>query len=440
MKEIHVNPTFSDQTESLVDLDNTSIKGSYREALPQKERIEERKHSIIHLVYYLTEACNLRCTYCYLEKNPKRSNLTVGKAVVDFLLDASADKRNLSIRFFGGEPIIELDLISKVVAYAKHKTEASPKKISFDMVSNGTLLNKGVVKKLESLGVRVIISTDGTRTTMEQNRPFFNSNQTFEHFERGIKNAISTQVAKKARMTLSPSQADVIADIKYLIKLGYKVIQITTANNVEWQEQYLEQIYQQIADFYIESARAGNVPPLQVTNKLLLNKHQIMHGKYLTPSRGFCSAGKEMLGVSVDGSLYLCHRFVQLGEQFCMGSVFSGVDKDKLAYFSTVDTAKLHHEKCNSCHALKYCPGSCMAANYISNNELFYPESRHCFDLRAHILAVDRIYHTLLTEQCESFLSFINQEWKQKRQATLNSLLSQIDISRLHTNLTSGGE
>ncbi len=380
---------------------------------------------VTSLTYYLTEACNLRCTYCYLEKRPQRSNLEVAKGAIDFLIRESGANRNIHLRFFGGEPLLELDLIKDTVAYGRERAGQAGKNIRFDMVSNGTLLDRETVDALKALGVDVITSVDGSRETMQANRPFHNQKQTFDGFDEKLRYAVAADVGKVARMTVSPNQTDIIPDIKHLLSLGYKSIMISLATNVPWKQETIEGIYRDIAAFYIETARNGLILPLKATNELLVTKHEIKQGKHFPREHGFCAAGKEMLGVSPSGELYPCHRFVQLGAKFRLGSIFGGVEAEKRKVFLEVTTQTLHHEMCNTCHARPYCPGSCMAANFLATGDTFYPENRHCLDLRAHVKAVDRIYDTLVGEGCEVFSSFLERGWVERRKRLLTSLVSE---------------
>ncbi|HYP29263.1 MAG TPA: radical SAM protein [Blastocatellia bacterium] len=382
------------------------------------------KSPVTSLTYYLTEACNLRCTYCYQEKNPKRSSAEVGKAAIDFLVRESGARKSIHLRFFGGEPLLELDLIKELAAYGREQSSMAGKRIRYDMISNGTLLTRETVDLLREMGVEVISSVDGSRSTMQANRPFYNIKKSFDGYDEKLSYASASGVAKVARMTVSPHQSDIVDDIKHILRLGYDSITIALATNVDWKEENISSIYDGMAGFYIDTARGGSILPLQPTNQLLLARHEIENGMYEPPSGGFCSAGKDMLGVTVDGELYPCHRFVQLGTEFRIGDVFTGIESDKREPFLGVTTATLHHEICRTCHALPYCPGSCMAANLPASGDMLYPEGRHCLDLRAHVNAVDRIYDSLI-DACEPFSSFIDRAWRQKRAGVLRSLISE---------------
>ena len=188
-----------------------------------------KNQPVTSLTYYLTEACNLRCTYCYVDKQPKHSSFEVGKATLEFLFRESRRETSLHLRFFGGEPMLEIGLIEKLVEYGRSRAAEIGKTIRFDMISNATLATPEVVLRLQSLGVDVITSVDGSRKTMEENRPFFVVRENFDGFEGKLRHLISTGVGKVARMTISPGQTDIVGNLEHLLALGYESIMMTTA-------------------------------------------------------------------------------------------------------------------------------------------------------------------------------------------------------------------
>lgn len=188
---------------------------------------------------------------------------------------------------------------------------------------------------------------------------------------------------------------------------GHKRILVCLAKNVGWDRERVEAVYSTLADFYIGCARRGRVPPLDTTNRLLLERHSMRPGVQPRLPTGFCAAGRQMLSVGVDGRLYLCHRFVQLGGRFCVGDVFSGVDPARLEPLVPAGVESFRHGACRSCSAMPYCAGSCMAANYTARGELFQPEESHCTEFRAHVAAAGRIYGTLMGERCDAFARYL---------------------------------
>jgi uncharacterized protein len=167
----------------------------------------------------------------------------VGKAVIDFLIRESRRETDLHLRFFGGEPMLEISLIERLVTYGRSRAGEAGKRIRFDMISNATLAKSEVVGRLKSLGVSVMVSIDGTRKTMQHNRPFFVAREGFNGFEEKVRHLASEKVSNIARMTISPRQTNIVADVRQVLDLGFPSILMSTATNVKWTEDDLSRIY-----------------------------------------------------------------------------------------------------------------------------------------------------------------------------------------------------
>lgn len=344
-----------------------------------------------YLVWYLTQACNLRCSYCYLEKKPLKSNSMVGRACIDFLLDQQPSGSHL--RFFGGEPLIELDLLEEVSIYAKQRCRATGAKMTMDLVTNGSLLDREVRELLRILSIRAMVSLDGGMETMAKNRGLSRTIPGWKRFESNLRFSVDLGVINQFRMTVTPSQAQLADDLRFIRGFGPIPILLTTATNIPWTQQQIENIFAQIEVFYLEEARADRLPPLAETNRLLVTMAKKRSGAHTKGQHHgpFCQAGNQMLAVDTEGRFVLCHRMTHRLNEFSMGDIWSGINDATRTQFVELERDKFHHEMCDTCHARPYCVGSCMAANMDDTGDLFFPENRHCLDLRAHVSTVERI-------------------------------------------------
>jgi uncharacterized protein len=389
---------------------------------------------VTSLIYYLTEGCNLNCWYCYLCKQPNVSDFTVGKAVVDFLLTESGDRKVIYMRFFGGEPLLELELLRDTAAYARHREKSSKKSIHLEVVSNCLLLNDEVIDTLKSLNIRLMLSIDGNRSTMEQNRGIRFTKKIFTNFEESIRHALDIGICKEFFVTLSPFQTDIIKDIAYLRELGELPIAVTLANGVEWTKTKIVDVYRRIADYYIDSARGGLILPLSLTNKLLLTRHSLMNNNHRNRPKQGCPAGKERLGVSAAGELFLCHRLVQKGDRFKVGNVFSGINENKRRLWVN-DMDDFNRKECQKCDVYDYCQHSCIAVNLMMRGNPFSLSDINCFEFRRHMTIVFEIYDTLMAEGCEAFISFLEGTLEREQKRQQNQLARQLDALREELNI-----
>lgn len=369
------------------------------------------------LVYYLTEACNLRCGYCYVEKSGRRSSLEVGRAAIDFLVERGGT--DLHLRFFGGEPMLEMERIEELVAYGNRRAAAAGKTLRFDMVTNATLADGPRVERLRSLGVEAVASADGTPRAMMEQRPHHGGRGGGEELERCLRRLLAAGVAVAVRMTVLPGRERFADDLRYLLALEPPSLMMTTAQHVAWREAEMAAVYEAVAEVYLAAARRRGPPPLVLTNRLLVRHHAAAGGHPLPLPSRFCAAGAGMLGVDVAGNLYPCHRFVQLGAEQRVGSVQSG----EVAPESMLPA--LARRECRGCTARIHCAGSCPAANLQETGRVDRPEPRHCLDLRYHLAAVQRIHRTLAAEGNVAFLGFLDRELARRRRRALADLLAE---------------
>jgi uncharacterized protein len=360
---------------------------------------------VSYLVWYLTEACNLRCSYCYLEKQPFKSTTDVGRGCVDFLLKQQLPVSHL--RFFGGEALLELDLLVDVASYARIRSRDAGVEIDLDLVTNGVLLNEEARGLLRILGIRALLSIDGGRETMAENRGVGLKDAGWQAFESNIRESVQMGIIQEFRMTVTPGQV-LIDDLRFLDQFGGVSIQLATATNIPWTESQMEDVYSQVEQFYLEVVSSGRLPPLRETNTLLKALAGDRVGKPSILRSRFCEAGSEMLAVDTQGRFVLCHRMLHRRDDYGMGDLWSGINERARAPFVELDSSAFHHPICETCHARPYCPGSCMAANREATESLFYPEERHCFDLRAHVLTASRILAAYDKHQWPVLTEFIH--------------------------------
>jgi uncharacterized protein len=226
-------------------------------------------------------------------------------------------------------------------------------------------------------------------------------------------------------MTIHPDKISIIEDIEYLIKLGFQEILISIAYNVKWNYENMKKIYEELSSFYISYIHKGKIPPLLATNRLLKRKHELVQGVAKPHTDGYCTAGKTLLGVSEEGELYPCHRFTELGKNFSIGNVFTGLRHNLRKPFLEVSTQMFQRKpECPTCNALEFCRGSCMAFNLTGTGDLFLPEESYCKDLQMHVKTVTYIYNILTKENNTTFKEFLDSDYRTKQINQIIKLLS----------------
>lgn len=183
---------------------------------------EFRYPPITKLELFLTEDCNLRCDYCFLKgKRPQYMSWDIAKRSVEFLFAESRDARDLTIIFFGGEPLLLWDVIKKVVLYAERLARKYGKTIHYSLTTNGILLSKNILRFSRTHGIMHLLSIDGDRETHDRHRHFPDGSGTFDVVASKIPLLKKYQGWLGARMTVTPETVNSLAsNVRFLFSFG----------------------------------------------------------------------------------------------------------------------------------------------------------------------------------------------------------------------------
>jgi uncharacterized protein len=373
------------------------------------------KHPITSLLFYLTETCNLACSYCFVKQSDQATNLTTGKRVIDFLINESGPFRDLHLRFFGGEPLLQFQLLEDIAVYAREQKRLHHKNIQLEVISNCLLLNDKMISKMKSLDIKLLFSLDGRPETLKQNRGISLSTEAYTAFILNIKKSIKEGIGKEFCMTISISNQSFIEDIQYIRTLDENIpIRITLETNPNWEKEHLSEIYQKLTMYYLENAANGQILPLALTNYLLLLKHQETNDQYNVLSEPTCMAGRRRFGVSTNGDIYFCHRLLDTSKEFESGNVFTGINEEKRSRWLS-DSEKHKNNVCRNCEVLKYCQKSCAAVNLMNMNDVFVLSDITCYEFKQHMKMVITIYNTLIKNNNKKFTDYLDHSLQKQQ-------------------------
>ncbi|MBS4008854.1 MAG: thioether cross-link-forming SCIFF peptide maturase [Clostridium sp.] len=336
------------------------------------------------LCLHLAHDCNLRCRYCFAgtgHYGGKRGLMSfdVAKKAVDFLLAASRSRKHCEIDFFGGEPLLNFQVLKDTVAYSRQQGEALGKLLKFTVTSNALLIPDEVREYLNAEEISIVLSLDGRQEVHDRMRKTLPGGGSWQQVLQNCKTLVSGRGGENyyLRGTYTRHNLDFTNDIQVMIEQGFDRISLEPAV---------------LSPKVDESFRNEDLPLLYAEyEKLaaLLWEHEVMGKKVhffhfeLDLDQGPCAkkramgcgAGAAYLAVTPEGKLYPCHQFV--GEEaFCAGDVFSGVDRKVLERFAAVDNAD--KEACRSCFARFFCGGGCHAAAWSINRDLSMPYALGC--------------------------------------------------------------
>ncbi len=332
---------------------------------------KKRQTVVKALCLHIAHDCNLACEYCFAgegEYHGRRAlmSLEVGKKALDFLVANSGNRINLEVDFFGGEPLMNWQVVKELVEYGRSLEEPNNKKFRFTLTTNGVLLNDEIMEFADREMANIVLSIDGRREVHDRMRPFRGGQGSYDIIvPKFLKVAESRgQTGYYVRGTFTRNNLDFSEDVLHLADLGFRQISV-------------EPVVAQPSDAW--AIRESDLPKLKEEyDKLALEMikrrregsgFNFFHfmidlegGPCVAKRLSGCGSGTEYLAVTPWGDLYPCHQFVG-NEKFLMGNVEEGITREEIRdEFKCCNVyAK---DKCRRCFAKFYCSGGCAANSY----------------------------------------------------------------------------
>lgn len=343
------------------------------------------------LCLHIAHGCNLACEYCFASKGDYRTGnklMTeeIALRAVDFLAKHSGNRKNIEIDFFGGEPLINFEVVKKSVAYAKEIEKRTGKLFHFTITTNGTLLDKEKTDFINEFMDNVVISLDGRRHVHDMMRFYRDGSGSYNDIVASARELVKGRQNKDyfIRGTFTSKNLDFSEDVFHIAGLGFDEVSVEpvvgSGESYHITREHLLIIldeYDRLAKRYLEYIRRGNRLRFYHFN-LNLFKGPCIQRRIVA-----CGAGFEYLAVSPEGYLYPCHQFVGQ-KRFIMGDVFEGISNTNIAE-EFKECNVITKEECRKCWAKYYCSGGCHANAYFSNGSISVPNELACIMQRKRI-------------------------------------------------------
>ncbi|WP_328801493.1 radical SAM protein [Paenibacillus sp. LX16] len=361
--------------------------------------------SLSSIILMLVQECNLRCSYCYGgdgEYNDRgRMDTETALKAVDYLFNHSGEEEELNICFFGGEPLLNIEVIKEVVAYTKLKQEKSNKRVTYSMTTNGTLISKEIENFLLDHHISIQISLDGDQMTHDFNRYYQNRKGTYEIILNRTESLRKKGVIT-ARATISPVQLDITHTLTHLMGIGIRHVAMYPAVEMlseEDFEKYAQEFTKLVVHFesLLQAKKYGEARQISNILKYLKMIHSSSKRDY------FCGAVSHMLAVDVHGNLYPCQRFVN-EKDYSLGNVREGMDvRKKSGMLSEMRLEK--RTVCGECWAKNLCGGGCPQENMVLSGSINEPVDKYCNFTRSAIMDCMELYLRLTKEDKKNLFS-----------------------------------
>ena len=333
--------------------------------------LKNRHTDIKALCLHVAHTCNLTCDYCFAKQGNfcgERAVMSfeVGKRAIDFLIENSGNRKNLEVDFFGGEPLMNFDVVKQIVAYARSIEKEHNKNFRFTLTTNGMLIDDDVIEFANRECHNVVLSLDGRKEVHDFLRKTASGKGSYDIIVPKFQKLVESRGGKGYYMrgTFTHNNPDFVNDILHMLDLGFTELSMEPVvcapdDPYALTEEDIETVcrqYEILADEMIKREREG---------KGFTFYHYMIDltgGPCIYKRISGCGSGTEYFAVTPWGDLYPCHQFV--GEEaYRMGDIWEGISNREL-----MDSFKLCNayarEECRDCWAKLYCSGGCAANAY----------------------------------------------------------------------------
>ena len=332
-------------------------------------KLKERSAGVVKaLCLHVAHVCNLNCSYCFASQGKYHGDRAimsyeVGKQALDFLVANSKGRRNLEVDFFGGEPLMNFDVVKRLVAYARSIEKAAGKNFRFTLTTNGVLIDDDVIDFANKECSNVVLSLDGRKEIHDKYRVDYAGNGSWEKIVPKFQKLVEARNGKAYYMrgTFTHENPDFLKDIEKMLELGFTELSMEPVVGPEGEPTtltaedlpiVLEQ-YEKLAELMLKRHREGR--PFTFYHYMI----DLKGGPCVYKRISGCGSGTEYMAVTPWGDLYPCHQFVGKDE-FKLGNVFDGVtNHEVVGEFAACNVYT--RPECKNCWAKLYCSGGCAA-------------------------------------------------------------------------------
>lgn len=345
---------------------------------PMAGHLKEKTAGVVKaLCLHIAHTCNLNCSYCFASQGKYHGDravmsFEVGKQALDFLVANSGNRRNLEVDFFGGEPLMNFDVVRQLVAYARSIEKEHNKKFRFTLTTNGLLIDDDVIEFANKEMSNVVLSLDGRKEVHDRFRVDYAGNGSYEQIVPKFQKLVAARGGKNYYMrgTFTHANPDFLEDIKQMLALGFTELSMepvvcAPGDPSELTKEDLPIVlsqYEKLAELMLECDKEGK--PFTFYHYMI----DLNGGPCIYKRISGCGSGTEYMAVTPWGDLYPCHQFVG-EEEFKLGDIWNGItNREKQQEFAGCNVYA--RPECRDCWAKLYCSGGCAANAYHSTGSV----------------------------------------------------------------------
>lgn len=345
---------------------------------PMAGKLKEKTSGVVKaLCLHIAHTCNLNCSYCFASQGKYHGDravmsFEVGKQALDFLVANSGTRKNLEVDFFGGEPLMNFDVVKQLVAYARSIEKEHNKNFRFTLTTNGLLIDDDVIDFANREMSNVVLSLDGRKEIHDRFRVDYAGNGSWEKIVPKFQKLVEARGGKGYYMrgTFTHANPDFLKDIEQMLDLGFTELSMepvvcAPGDPSELTKEDMEIVkdqYEKLAELMLKRDEEGR--PFTFYHYMI----DLTGGPCIYKRISGCGSGTEYMAVTPWGDLYPCHQFVG-EEDYKLGDIWNGVtNTEKQEEFACCNVYA--RPECSDCWAKLYCSGGCAANAYHSTGSV----------------------------------------------------------------------
>ena len=345
---------------------------------PMANKLKQKTAGVVKaLCLHVAHTCNLNCSYCFASQGKYHGDravmsFEVGKRALDFLMENSGSRRNLEVDFFGGEPLMNFQVVKDLVAYARSVEKERGKNFRFTLTTNGVLVDDEVIDFANRECSNVVLSLDGRKEIHDRYRVDYAGKGSWDNIVPKFQKFVEARGGKEYYMrgTFTHANPDFLKDIQQMLDLGFNELSMEPvvcaegdpAGLTEEDMTVVMDQYEKLAELMLQRDREGR--PFTFYHYMI----DLSGGPCIYKRISGCGSGTEYMAVTPWGDLYPCHQFVG-EERFKLGDIWKGVDNTDIQNeFASCNVYA--HPECRDCWARLYCSGGCAANAYHATGKV----------------------------------------------------------------------
>ena len=340
--------------------------------------LKEKTSGVVKaLCLHVAHTCNLNCSYCFASQGKYKGeralmSFEVGKQALDFLVENSGTRHNLEVDFFGGEPLMNFQVVKDLVAYARSIEKEKNKNFRFTLTTNGMLIDDEVIEFANRECSNVVLSLDGRKEIHDRYRVDYAGKGSWERIVPKFQKLVEARGGKDYYMrgTFTHANPDFLKDVQTMLDLGFRELSMEpvvsaaddpSALTKEDMEIVMDQ-YEKLAELMLKHDKEND--PFTFYHYMI----DLTGGPCIYKRISGCGSGTEYMAVTPWGDLYPCHQFVG-DEKFKLGDVWKSVTNHQIQdKFASCNVYA--HPECKDCWARLYCSGGCAANAYHATGSI----------------------------------------------------------------------